>query len=72
MNVLVMNCGPVRDGATAEIEKMISVSLKERYHVKRICIDDFEMHFCKGCRACHHTAECVQHDGVDEIMAHYE
>lgn len=72
MNVLVMNCSPVRNGATAEIVNIISNCLKQRYDVRRICIDDFHISFCKGCRTCHNTAECVQHDDVDQIMEHYE
>ena len=30
MNVLVMNCSPVRDGATAEIVRIVSEDLKNR------------------------------------------
>lgn len=72
MNALVMNCSPVRTGATAEIARIVSESLKDRYIVRNICIDDFKIGFCKGCRACHNTAECVQHDDVDKIIGYYE
>lgn len=73
MNVLVMNCSPVKNGATAEIVHIASECLKEKYNVKSICIDDFKFGFCKGCRACHNTAKCVQyHDDVDKIIEHYE
>lgn len=72
MNALVMNCSPVRTGATAEIARIVSESLKNRYIVRNIYIDDFKIGFCKGCRACHNTAECVQHDDVDKIIGYYE
>ncbi len=72
MNALVMNCSPVRDGATAEIADIISDCLSERYKVKSVCIDDFEFGFCKGCRSCHKTAMCIQSDGVDKIIECYE
>ena len=72
MNALVMNCCPVRNGATAEIVHIVSEQLRERYTVRNICIDDFVLNFCKGCRACHSTAKCVQQDDIDKIMAHYE
>lgn len=72
MNALIMNCSPVRTGATAEIATIISQSLKDKYTVKTICIDDYSFHFCKGCRSCHTTAVCVQHDDVDAIMNEYE
>lgn len=28
--------------------------------------------FCKGCRSCHNTAKCIQHDDVDKIIEQYE
>ena len=72
MKALVMNCSPVRNGATVEIVSIISECLTERYEVRSICIDDFDISFCKGCRTCHHTAKCVQIDDVDKIIENYE
>lgn len=72
MKALVMNCSPARNGATAEIVNIVSDSLSQRYAVKVICIDDFKFSFCKGCRTCHNTAKCIQHDDVDKIVACYE
>ena len=62
MKALVINCSPVRNGATAEIVKIISGELGTRYEVKSICIDDYSFAFCKGCRSCHKTASCVMSD----------
>ena len=72
MNLLVMNCSPVRNGATAEIVNIVSDCLRDRYEVKNICIDDFDIGFCRGCRACHQTAKCVQHDDVEKLIGQYE
>ena len=72
MNALVINCSPVRSGATAEIVKTVANSLSQKYIVESICVDDYDIRFCKGCRACHTTAVCVQHDGVDQIMERFE
>ena len=72
MNALVMNCSPVRNGATAEIVHIVSESLQEKFDVRRVCIDDFEIDFCKGCRSCHATAQCVQHDDVNKVIDLYE
>lgn len=72
MNALVINCSPVKHGATAEVVTMVSNCLKQRYDVRSICIDDFHVGFCRGCRTCHETAACIQHDDVDAIMAQYE
>ena len=72
MKVLVINCSPVRNGATAEIVKIVSDYLKEEHEVKTVCIDDFEINFCKGCRTCHNTAKCIQQDDVDMLIKQYE
>lgn len=72
MNALIMNCSPVRNGATAEIVNIVSDNLKEKYDVRRICIDDYNFNFCKGCRSCHNTAKCIQQDDFDSIIEQYE
>ena len=74
MNALVINCSPVRTGATAEIVKLVSDQLSVKYSVKSICIDDYAFAFCRGCRSCHDTAKCVMNDAavVEEIMHEYD
>ncbi|MBR4628439.1 MAG: flavodoxin family protein [Ruminococcus sp.] len=72
MRALVMNCSPVRNGATAEIVNIIVQQLSSRYEVKSIGIDDYSFGFCKGCRSCHNTAKCVQHDGFDLAAEEFE
>ena len=72
MKALVINCSPVKTGATAEIVKIVSEQLCDRYDVRTICIDDYDFGYCKGCRRCHTTAECVQHDDVDLLMGEFE
>lgn len=72
MKALVINCSPVRNGATAEIVRIVSEELSARYETKSICIDDYEFSFCKGCRSCHETARCVQNDDIDRIMEEFE
>lgn len=68
----MINCSPVRNGATAEIVHIVSECLKDKFDVKSICIDDFEVGLCKGCRSCHSTAKCIQQDDVNVIMEQYE
>lgn len=74
MKALVINCSPVRNGATAEIVSIISGELKSRYDTKCICIDDYGFAFCKGCRSCHMTAECVMDDApvIKDIMREFD
>ncbi|MBR6069949.1 MAG: flavodoxin family protein [Ruminococcus sp.] len=72
MNALVMNCSPVRDGATAEIVRITAAELAKSSDVKTICIDDYSFAFCKGCRSCHSTAVCVMNDDIPRIIAEFE
>lgn len=72
MNILVMNCSPVKNGATAEIVKLVSQYVHNGNQVKTLCIDDYEVGLCRGCRSCHTTAECFQKDDVKTIMEQYE
>ena len=73
MNALVLNCSPVRDGATARVCGIAADALRGRFDVEAVCIDDYRFSYCRGCRACHRTARCVQPgDGVDALMAQFE
>jgi len=72
MNALIINCSPVKNGATAEIVDIVSGNLKDKYTVRLICIGDYSFGFCKGCRSCHTTARCIQHDDIDKIINEYE
>ncbi len=72
MKALIMNCSPVKNGATAEIAAVVADCLKERYEIRNVCIDDYKFGFCKGCRTCHNTAKCVQQDDVEQVIAQYE
>lgn len=72
MNALVINCSPVRTGATAEIVRIVSEQLSHKYLTKSVCIDDYRFQFCRGCRSCHTTAKCVQSDDVSLLMGEFE
>lgn len=72
MKILIINCSPVRNGATAEIVNIVKDNLSTENEVRSICIDDYEIAFCKGCRTCHKTAQCFQKDDVIKIMEQYE
>lgn len=70
--ILLVNCSPVRNGATAEIVKVIASSLSASGDVKSICIDDYDINYCKGCRVCHKTAKCVQSDDTEKLVGEFE
>lgn len=64
--------GALKTGATAEIVKIVSETLSGVYQTKCICIDDYKFHFCRGCRVCHRTAECVQKDDIPVVIGEFE
>lgn len=72
MKALIINCSPVKTGATAEIVNIISDKISDKYIVKSICIDDYNFSFCRGCRCCHNTAKCVMNDDVNVIINEFE
>ncbi len=73
MRTLVFNCCPVRDGATAELVRIIAEQLSVRYETETACIADYDFRFCTGCRSCHETGVCaLPADGVSAIMAAFE
>ena len=72
MKLLVINCSPVKTGATAEIVRIVSERLSSTYVTKTICIDDYDFKFCRGCRTCHNTAKCVLNDDIPLIINEFE
>lgn len=72
MKILIINCSPVRNGATAEIVKTVHSYFAPEHEVQSICIDDYDIKFCLGCRSCHKTARCVQEDDAAKMIAQYD
>lgn len=72
MNILIINCSPVKTGATAEIVNLASQYLNEGNRIKTVCIDDFDIKLCRGCRKCHITAECFQEDDTKKLVEQFE
>jgi Multimeric flavodoxin WrbA len=71
MNILLINCSPVKNGATAEIVNTVNSIMEAKNNVRSICIDDYEIKFCKGCRTCHKTAKCILDDDVIRVIEEY-
>lgn len=68
MRILIVNCSPVRTGATAAIAEYAASCLHGGNEIKKVCIDDYSISFCKGCRRCHTTARCWQQDDAEKLM----
>lgn len=71
MKILIINCSPVRTGATAEIVRMAEEILMPGNDVHSVCIDDYSVGLCRGCRSCHKTGRCFQKDGADGLMGEF-
>ena len=44
MKILIINCSPVRNGATAEIVNIVKDNLSTENEVRSICIDAIKQH----------------------------
>ncbi len=62
---LVINCSPVKNRATAAIASIAAERLGEKADTLCVCIDDYEIALCRGCRSCEVTARCPLH-GQDD------
>ena len=71
MNILIINCSPVKNGATAEIVSFVSTYTKINNDARCVRIDDFDIKFCKGCRQCHATTKCFQEDDTKKLIEQY-
>lgn len=72
MKILVINCSPVKNGATAQIVRLVSEFCGKGNEVRSVCIGDYEIKLCRVCRKCHETAECSISDDTKKLMAEYE
>jgi len=73
MKILIMNCSPVRNGATACVAEIAADILSPNHEVRSVCIDDYTIKLCRGCRSCHTTAQCaITDDDVHRLMEQYE
>lgn len=72
MKILIINCSPVKNGATAEIVNIVECFTSKGNDVRKVCIDDYKINFCKGCRKCHSTAKCFQDDDVNKLIEQFE
>ena len=72
MKALVINCSPVKNGATGEIARIVAEQLADKVTVKSICIDDYRFSFCRGCRSCHLSAKCILDDDIPVILQEFD
>lgn len=69
MKALLMNASPKNNGNTARLLGLVGDALVQRgMETEIVCLGEQNYGFCRGCRSCYRTAECVQHDDVQVLM----
>jgi multimeric flavodoxin WrbA len=68
MKILIINCSPVKNGATAEIAKILADEMPAGDRAETVCLGDLNIHFCRGCKTCYTSAKCDIDDGVGALL----
>lgn len=69
MKALLINGSPRNFGSTSIlIEKVRQGLLRNDFETKTFCLGDMDINYCKGCKHCYETGECLISDDMDIIM----
>ena len=67
--VLILSASPRKDGNSDILCKQLKKGAEEAGHeVEQIYLYDKEIGFCRACYACFKTGNCVQQDGMSEVL----
>ena len=68
--IVFVNGSAKRGGATDEMFDLIIKHIdKSVFECKIVNLSEHDIWYCKGCRVCHETAECVLSDDMNEILS---
>lgn len=56
------------NGSSAYLADKFIQGLEGRAEVKKYCVGDLNIGYCKGCKQCYITGECVQSDDVRKVV----
>lgn len=68
MRILLMNMSPKNYGATQEIVKALQQAAPPTAQTELICLGDWDIGYCKGCKACYKTRRCIVKDDMPALM----
>ncbi len=68
MQVLLLNASPKNNGATQEILWTIQEALPAGAVGEVVCLGDYDLQYCLGCKQCYHTRQCVRQDDMPLLM----
>ena len=69
MKALLINGSPRNFGSTSIlVEKVRQGLLRNGYDTQTFCLGDMDINYCRGCKHCYETGECLINDDMDVIM----
>ncbi len=68
MNIVILNGGPQKSGATDQITKIVTEYLCHNHHVENICLGEKDIEYCIGCKQCDQTGSCFQEDDAISVI----
>ncbi len=70
MKALLINGSPRNFGSTSIlVEKVRQGLIRSGYETTTYCLGDMDINYCKGCKHCYDTGECIINDDMQKIMA---
>ncbi len=70
--ILLLNASPKNSGATQEILKLLSQAAPHGVKTELLCFGDWNIGYCRGCKACYQTRECVVKDDMAFLVEKLE
>lgn len=69
MKALLINGSPRNFGSTSIlIDKVHQGLIRSGYETTTFCLGDMDINYCKGCKHCYDTGECIINDDMQIIM----
>lgn len=72
MKVLLLNASPKKTGATQEILKTLQEAIGGGEETELLCLGDFSIHYCLGCKRCYSARRCVWQDDMETLLGKIE
>lgn len=68
MKALLLNASPKNYGATQEILKILQQSAPQGVQTELLCLGDWNIGYCRGCKVCYKTRVCAVEDDMGRFM----
>ncbi len=68
MKILLLNASPKANGATQEILRTVREALPEFVESELVCLGEYDIQYCLGCKRCYETCRCVRQDDVTALL----